>query len=337
MPDPQLPVAAFALMRDVIPEAFPLDLMRQLGQLVEIDPGQPLEDFGTLESRRKLADVEILLTGWGCPPIDDTVLDAAPRLRAVVHAAGSVKKLITDACWQRGIVVSSAADANARPVAEYTLAMCVLAAKRTFRLARAYAAGDDMHGYQAGRSPALAGATVGVIGASRIGRLVIAMLRWYGAHVLIYDPYLTAEEAGALGAELADLDTLCRRSHIVSVHAPETPQTRHLLDDRRLGLMAGGTVVINTARGSLIDTDALARHCARGRLDVVLDVTDPEPLPPGHPLLTLPNALVTPHLAGAHGREVRRLGEFAVAEVQRVVTGQPLLGLVTAADLSRLA
>jgi phosphoglycerate dehydrogenase-like enzyme len=324
-------------MPDVIDEVFPADVRRRLRYLVEIDTGRSLEDFGTPEARRRLSDVEILVTGWGCPVIDGSVLDATPKLRAIVHAAGSVKEVIAGACWERGIVVSSAADANARPVAEYTIAMCVLTAKRAFRLARAYAAGDDVHAYQAGRSPALTGATVGVIGASRIGRIVISMLRQYEADVLVYDPYLTTEEAAELGAEPADLDTLCRRSDIVSVHAPETPQTRHLLDDRRLGLMTDGSAVINTARGSLVDTDALTRHCAQGRLDAVLDVTEPEPLPPGHPLLTLPNVLVTTHVAGAHGREVRRLGEFAVAEVWRFVTGRPLHGLVAAADLSRLA
>jgi phosphoglycerate dehydrogenase-like enzyme len=95
--------------------------------------------------------------------------------------------------------------------------------------------------------------------------------------------------------------------------------------------------VVNTACGSLVDTDALTKHCATGRIAAVLDVTDPEPLPPDHPLLHLPNVLVTPHLAGSQGNELRRLGEFAVAEVARLVNGEPLHGIVHASELSRIA
>lgn len=110
-----------------------------------------------------------------------------------------------------------------------------------------------------------------------------------------------------------------------------------MLDDRRLNLLPDGATVINTARGSLIDTEALTRLCATGRISAVLDVTDPEPRPPGHPLLDLPNVLVTPHLAGAQGREMRRLGEFAVAEVRRLLSGTPLLGQVQPEQLPYIA
>nr|WP_328818278.1 NAD(P)-dependent oxidoreductase [Nonomuraea cypriaca] len=133
------------------------------------------------------------------------------------------------------------------------------------------------------------------------------------------------------------LDELCRRAELVTVHAPELPETRGLLGERRLALLRDGAVVVNTARGALIDTDALVRHCATGRIGAVLDVTDPEPLPPGHPLLRLPNVLVTPHISGARGRELRRLGEFAVAEVERLSRGRPLRGPVHPADLHRIA
>jgi phosphoglycerate dehydrogenase-like enzyme len=98
--------------------------------------------------------------------------------------------------------------------------------------------------------------------------------------------------------------------------------------------MPDGAVLINTARGSLVDTDALTRECATGRISAVLDVTEPEPLPPGHPLLAMPNVFITPHLAGAQGRELRRLGEFATDEVGRLVRGEPLRGGVEAHQLT---
>lgn len=138
--------------------------------------------------------------------------------------------------------------------------------------------------------------------------------------------------------ELVELDELLRRSDVVTLHAPSLPETYHLLHDRRLALMRDGSVLVNTARGALIDTEALVRHCATGRIDAFLDVTDPdEPLPPTHPLFLLPNVVVTPHLAGAMGTEVALLGAHAVADVERYAAGLPLLGAVREDDLARIA
>jgi phosphoglycerate dehydrogenase-like enzyme len=329
--------AVLALMRPVLGELFPPDLIDRLARSVRLDPELVLERFDTPEAAAALAPAEILVTGWGCPRIDAALLDRAPRLRAVIHAAGSVKHIIDPECWERGIAVSSAAAANALPVAEYTHAVAVLAAKRAFALSHSYAAGETGLEYAPGRSPALGGTVAGVIGASRIGRLVIPLLIGSGCEVLLYDPYIDPAEAAGLGVEAVGLDELCRRARLITVHAPATAETRHMIDDRRLAAMADGTVLINTSRGSLIDTEALLRHAGSGRIEAVLDVTDPEPLPAGHPLFSLPNVLITPHLAGAHGTEVRQLGEHAVAEVERFVAGEPLLTPVFAADLARIA
>ncbi len=253
----------------------------------------------------------MIITGWGGPTLDAAALAHASRLRLVVHTGGSVKEArIAPEVWQRGIAVTSAAGVNAVPVAEYTVAAILLAGKRAFRLA-------------------------GVIGASRIGRLVLERLRGHDFRLLVSDPYLTASMARELGAELMELDGLLAASDVVTLHAPLLDETRQLLDDRRLGLIRDGSVLVNTARGGLVDTDALVRHCAR--IDAVLDVTDPEPLPPGHPLLRLPNVFVTPHVAGALGTEIRRLGEFAVAEIGRWLAGDPLAGAVRVEDLARIA
>jgi phosphoglycerate dehydrogenase-like enzyme len=175
------------------------------------------------------------------------------------------------------------------------------------------------------------------VGASRIGRRVIRRLVTFGFQVLVSDPYLDAREAAVLGAQWTELDELCRRSSIVTLHAPDLPETRHLMDARRLALMERGTTLINTARGALVDTDALTAACAAGHLDAVLDVTDPEPLPPGHPLFALPNVMITPHVAGVQGSEMRRLGEFAIEELERYIRGEALVGLVRQEDLPVLA
>ncbi|WP_263579431.1 hydroxyacid dehydrogenase [Streptomyces sp. PSKA30] len=317
-----------------LPGIFPPDVVDRLGRQVRLDSARPLTRFDTDEALARLTDVEILITGWRCPLIDAEVLDRAPRLRAVIHAAGTVKHHLAPAVFERGIAVSSAAAANAGPVADYTIAAMVLAVKRVFALARDPLTELDEH------SPdgiGLHGATVGIVGASCIGRLVIERLLPLGVNVLLTDPYVTPEEARSLGTRLVDLDTLVAAGDIVSIHAPELPETHHMFDGRRLALLRDGAVLINTSRGSLVDTDALTKECAAGRIDAVLDVTDPEPLPAGHPLRSLPNVLLTPHVAGAHGRELRLLGEFAASEVERFLTGQPLAGAVHAADLTRIA
>lgn len=333
--------AVLAMRPDVAESAFPAAARARLDALVTVDHDLVVTDFAEPRSRAALAGAEILLTGWGCPPLSSEVLDAAPKLRAVIHAAGSVKHHLGPDFWARGILASSAADANAYPVAQFTLSVILLSGKRTFEMARQYADGAFK---AVATSPRFGnvGRTVGVIGASRIGRLVLPMLAREGFQVLLADPTLTPAVAAALvpapgSVELVELEDLLRRSDVVTVHAPSLPETHHLLDDTRLALMRDGSVLVNTARGALVDTDALVRHCASGRIDAVLDVTDPEPLPSGHPLFLLPNVVVTPHLAGAMGTEVADLGAFAVTEVERYLGGLPLLGAVREDDLARIA
>jgi phosphoglycerate dehydrogenase-like enzyme len=330
----QRPVGLIAMSRSVAPAVLPPDLRARITDAVRLATDEPAENFDDGNARELLGSVEILLTGWSCPPLTTRVLDAAPRLRAVIHAAGTVKGHVGPEVFARGIAVSSAADANAGPVVEFTLAVVTLAGKRAFRLATAYAQGRvASFPERLGND----GRVVGVVGASRIGRRVIARLLEAGYRVLVSDPYLGQAQAAGLGAELTDLDELCRRSDVLTLHAPQLPETDRLIDERRLALLPDGAILINTARGSLVDSDALARACATGRIDACLDVTDPEPLPAGHPLFGLPNVWITPHVAGAQGTEVRRLGEFAVAEVERFVAGEPLLGSVRADQLAVLA
>ncbi|MFC7261357.1 hydroxyacid dehydrogenase [Streptomyces lutosisoli] len=329
---------AIAMQPEVAALALTEELIARLDKNAQVQP-DVIVDFTDPAARGNLADADVLLTGWGCPLVDDAVLDAAPRLRAIVHAAGSVKHHLAPEVWQRGILVSSAASANALPVAQYTVGAILLAGKRAFRLARDYARGQYKN-----RLAADTGnheRVVGIVGASRTGRLVLELLAPHGFQLLVSDPTLDALGAAGLHpaaqVELVDLDDLLRRSDIVSLHAPALPETHHLLDDRRLALLRDGAVLINTARGQLIDTEALLRNCADGRIDAVLDVTDPEPLPAGHPLLSLPNVTVTPHVAGAMGTEIRRLGEFAVTEIERLTADEPLHGRIRADQLAQLA
>lgn len=281
-----------------------------------------------------LADAELLLTSWGAPPLTAEVLAAAPRLRAVVHAAGTVKHHITDACWERGITVASAAAANAVPVAEYTLAAILFAGKNVLGSARRYRELRAEHDWRA----ELDGAgnyrrTVGIVGASRIGRRVAELLRPFDLDVLLYDPYVDAEAAAALGAAAVPLDELCARSAIVSVHAPQLAATHHMIGAAQLAAMADGATLINTSRGSLVDERALLPELVSGRLHAVLDVTEPEIPPADSPLYDLPNVLLTPHVAGSLGNEIHRMADQALDEIERYTKGLPFADPVHPAAL----
>ncbi|MFJ4534584.1 hydroxyacid dehydrogenase [Streptomyces tibetensis] len=333
----QRPQALFAMAAENVPQVFPPEVLARLRASVDIDPDLVAQDFTDPRVLGALARTEVLVTGWGCPRLDDTVLDAAPRLRAVLHSAGSVKSFATPAVWERGIAVSSAAVANALPVAEYTLAMILLAGKDVL------AARDRMRETRTsagwGVIPGIGnyGRRVGVIGASRIGRRVLELLRPFDLRPVLTDPYVDERRAAALGVPLLPLDELLRTSGIVTVHAPETPETHHMIGRRELALMPDGAVLINTARGALVDHDALVAELRTGRLTAILDVTDPEPLPADSPLYDLPGAFVTPHLAGSQGNELARLGLTVAQEAERLLAGEEPAYAVDWAALEREA
>ncbi|MEV4330270.1 hydroxyacid dehydrogenase [Streptomyces sp. NPDC049597] len=318
-----------------------LDRHRErLTALTRTDPHLVAHDLASPSPRvaAALAEAEVLLTCWGAPPLTAEVLAAAPRLRAVVHAAGSVKHHVTQACWDRGIAVTSAAAANALPVAEFTLAAVLFAGKRVLRSAHRYARLRAQHDWRA----ELDGAgnyrrTVGVVGASRIGRRVIELLRPFDLRVLLYDPYVDDAGAAELGVERTGLDELCARADIVTVHAPQVPATRHMIGAPQLALMRDGTTLINTSRGSLVDEEALLPELVSGRLDAVLDVTEPELPSADSPLYDLPNVLLTPHIAGSLGVELYRMADQALDEVERFARGLPFADPVLPGTLGHSA
>lgn len=331
-----MPAAVFALAPTFVPSLFPPPVLARLREAVRVAPDKAVLDFADPAVAAELAEAEFLITGWGCPRLDEKALAAMPRLRAVLHSAGSVRGIVTDACWERGIVVSSAVEANAVPVAEYTLAAILFSGKDAFGLRERYRT-EKVVGLLALAGEGNLGRRVGVVGASRVGRRVLEMLRPFDFTVSLYDPYVTAEEAAALGAEPMGLDELLGGSDVVTLHAPDLPATYRMLDRRRLALIRDGGVLINTARGALVDPAALTDELVAGRLRAVLDVTEPEPLPADSPLHGLPNVFVTPHVSGSAGNELGRLGLAVAEEASRLAQGLPPAHPVHRSDLGRIA
>lgn len=321
MPKPKaviiMSAAAYAA---VLPEPERSAIHQLLDVVGILHPDEP----GTIAEHPEWSEVEFLVSGWGTPALTSQWLARLPALVAVFHTAGTVKCIATEAMWRRGIRVTNAAQANARPVAEYTCAQIVLALKRVWpralawREERRYLPRDSF-------APGALNSTIGLLALSRIGRLVRELLRSYDLRVLAYDPTVTAEEAVTLGIELAPLDRLFSEAQVVSCHLPLLPATTRLLRARHFAAMRSGATFINTARaGVLHETELLGVLRARPDLWAILDVTAPEPPDPRAPLLNLPNVILTPHLAGSQGEEPRRLGQTIINEIQRHLRGQSL-------------
>lgn len=293
--------------------------------------GRP--DAGTVRQLLKGADIAI--TSWGCPPLDEELLGEASKLRAVIHAAGTVKGIVTQAVWERGIRVSSANGPLGVGVAETALGLTIASLKQMWTLVASTRSGGWYEGR--GRVRELYEVVIGVIGVGQAGRHYIRLLRQFSVRIVVYDPVISAEQAAEMGAEKVGLDELLAMSDVVSIHAPLLPATRGMINRDRLLAMKDDAILINTARGAIVDEQALVEELRKGRLFACLDVTDPEPPAEDHPLRSLPNCVLTPHIAGAVGNGVRRLGQFAVDELKRFVAGQPLQGEVREEQMATLA
>ncbi|MGQ7312834.1 hydroxyacid dehydrogenase [Microbacterium arabinogalactanolyticum] len=316
-------------------DVYPADALAAIARAARFDQ-PPITAEQLSREPDALRDVDVLLTGWGAPVIDAELLARAPRLRAVLHAAGSVKHIVTDASWDRGIEVVSAAAANAEPVAELTAAQIVLAARgvaasrRLYRERRNLSAAHAAHG--------ATGRTVGLWALGEIGRRVAERLRGSALTVLAHDPFADADQAASLGVTLVTLEELFERSDVVSLHAPLLPETTGRIGRALLERMPQGAVLINTARGGLIDEHALV-DVLRRRPDLTaqLDVTVVEPPAADSELWELANIELTPHVAGSMGDDRGAMGRLVADELGRLAQGLPLQHRVGRDQLARMA
>jgi phosphoglycerate dehydrogenase-like enzyme len=291
-----------------------------LRKMVDLDDCCALA--GDLEALKpRLSRTEIICSGWGMMKMDEPFLEAAPELKAVFYGAGSVRGFVTDAFWDRGILLTSAWAANAVPVAETTVAFIVIGAKgalqanRLCRQKRTFARPPNACG--------MYGAKIGIIGAGMVGRKVLERLRTYDVETFCYDPFLSAEKARELGTKLIGLDEMFRTCDIVTLHAANLPSTMHMIRGRHFASMKDGAVFINTARGRIVHEEEMIEELKKGRIFAFIDVTDPEPPKPESPLYDLENVFLTPHLAGSAGTECLRQGAYVVEEVRRYLAGEP--------------
>ncbi|MGI8404806.1 MAG: hydroxyacid dehydrogenase [Thermomicrobiales bacterium] len=277
-----------------------------------------------------IGDYDGLITGWRSPRLTAEVLNAATRLRIVAHSAGSVKAYIPEAVLERGIKVSSAAIAMSPAVAEFSLILVFLGLRPVHEYDFGMRRGGRVWANAAvtGLGREIAGSRIGVVGAGGIGRIFIRQLKALGAEPWVFDPYLSEDAAMELGAHQISLDVLMAECPIVVNHAP-TPETHHMIGKEQLALMQDGAYLVNTARSWVINQEALLAELETGRIRAALDVFDTEPLPLDHPFRSLPNVILTPHVAGATHEGYYRQGDCAVRDIANAFSGRPLAHEVT--------
>ena len=291
--------------------------------------------------RARIGDVDACITTWGSPRFTPEVVEAAPRLAIIAHAAGTVKPFASEAVFARGIVVTSAAPVIARYVGEMALMLSLACLRNLTQHDRALKQDRAWHVEESGASETLRDQRVGLIGFGSTAREFAALLAPFGVELLCFDPHVDGAVLERVGARPAELDEILTTCRVISLHAASVPATRHLLNAERLRRIPEDAVLINTARGALIDTAALVEELKTGRFSAALDVFDPdEPLPADHPLRDLPNVILTPHVSGPVPSRYWEMGQQAVNNVRLVcapesrLSSQPLSGAIIAEHLS---
>ena len=315
--------------RGVVLSEKSLAALRALGE-VSLNEG----DASVENVKKTIRGADIAITSWGNTTITKEILDECPNLKLVVHAAGTVKPIVSEELWARGIRVCASTKPLGIGVAETALGFLISACKNF------YALNEEIHsgGFARHDVKELYEITVGVVSAGYVGRHFIKLLQNFNVDVLLYDPFVSTEAAEKMGCKKVELEQLLRESDAISLHAPSLPETYHMINADTLKFMKRDAVLINTSRGSVIDEAALYAHMAAGNLKYAcLDVYDPEPILPENPLRTLRNVIMTPHLAGLAANGRLRIGAHAAEEIGRFLRGEPMECEVKEEMLSRMA
>ena len=305
-------------IRDVFFPEGAIEKLKELGNVILNDTDIPL---GEEEIVKYIKDVDICITHWDTPKLSDKVIESANRLRLVAHAAGSVANIITDRVYEKGIKVCSANTIMARYVAEGVLAYILAGLRNIPEHDRDIRNGGWNRKIEQSRT--LFGEKLGLIGLGTVGSFLLELLKPFGVIIRLYDPYISsAALAGYPDVETGTLEDVLTWANIISVHASLTPETRHLLDKKRLSLVQSGALFVNTARGAVIDEEALTDELCSGRFKAVLDVFGKEPLELDSRLRKLENVILMPHVAGATARE--QMTFAIIEEIRRYINGEPL-------------
>lgn len=327
LPDTWKVVSTMPLPAEVVRGFFPEDAD------VEITVVEPRTEDAAAEA---CADADVVIGDYEFHvPISAKVVERMTRCRLIQQPSAGYQQIDTEAAAKKGIPVASVGGANAVAVAEHTIMAALALMKQLVWLDAEVRKGEWPQ--QTVRSRGhfeLAGKTWGVVGFGRIGREVAGRLRGWDVTVLYYDVVKAPPEVEEeLAATFAEVDEILERADVVSLHAPLTEQTRHLVDTDALERMKPGAYLVNVARGEVVDEAALVEALREGKIKAAaLDVFAEEPLQTGHPLTELENVLLSPHTAGTATEAVGRILQAAQENLTRVVRGEPPLYVVNGVE-----
>lgn len=256
--------------------------------------------------------------------IDGPVLDREPNLKVVSNFAVGYDNIDVEAATNRGVAVCNTPGVLTETTADFAFALLMAAARRVVEGADYVRAGKwKTWGPTLFLGRDLHGATLGIVGFGRIGKEMAKRARGFDMTILAYDTYHDDAAAKELGVTYVELDELLRRSDFVSLHSALTDETRHLIGKRELEMMKAEAILVNAARGPVVDTNALTEALKTGQiLAAALDVTDPEPIPADHPLVKMANCLIVPHIASASVATRNKMATLAVQNCLAVLRGE---------------
>jgi D-3-phosphoglycerate dehydrogenase len=289
---------------------------------------------------RKLDGYDVLVVQGA--PVTDAVLDATPSLRLVCCVRGGPVNIDVDAASARGIPVVTTPGKNADAVAELTIGFLIMLARRLPEVLRHVEGGGEFghDNYEGARwfGHDLAGKTLGLIGYGQVGRRVAIRAQAFGMQVVVSDPFVPVATIDADGARAVGLDELLGMSDAVSMHARATMDNRGMIGRPEIDRMKPGTLLVNTARDTLLDEEAVLDGLRSGKLaGFAADLLSPSPSAGRHPVLEFPNVVVTPHIGGATDETLLHGGEMAAAEIGRFLRGEPLRNVANPAVLEGTA
>ncbi len=291
------------------------------------------------ENTELFTDTEYIFSTWGMPVFsEEEIQKIFPALKCVFYGAGTVQ-FFARPFLNNNIKVFSSWAANAVPVAEYTVAQIILANKGFFATSRFQSTGRLSEASALKECyPGTFGESAGLLGAGMIGSLVAQMLKSYRISVKVFDPFLSDEKAEKLGVTKCSLEEIFTHCFVVSNHLANNAETKGILNREHFSRMRKYATFINTGRGAqVIEKDLCEILEKRQDLTAILDVTHPEPPEAGHPFYTLPNCILTPHIAGSYGDEVKRMGEYQLTEFEKYLKGESTEYEVTLRMLETMA
>lgn len=318
---------AFLVNPPLMPQLFSDDTLRgfeEIGMVKRWNGETKMVDF--------LKDATIVITSWGTPRLGDDVLDIAPGLKFIFHAAGTVKPYVPPTLLERGVRVSCASNIIAKYVAQTTLGYILLSVKKIFwwnehiKKEKGWREDEKLWRY----TGELCDVNIGVIAMSWVGRNLINLLRSLTDNIYVYDPYWDEEAIRSYGGKkVDDLLDIARRCELVVLCAPLTDETKGMLGKEFFENMKDGGVFINTARGGIVDEKALICELEKERIFACIDVTDPvEPPPKDSKLRNLKNVVLSPHIAGCVKGGLRDIGRFGLEEIRRFLKDEELVNEV---------